>query len=63
LARHPHERSGFDRVKAMRSPTLEGALGRWDPEDYEFAFGCLTIHPALPLGAIEPPLWYLMPGD
>lgn len=38
------------------------ALG-FTPLDYDFAFVCTSLDPALPTEAIDPSRWYLTPGD
>jgi hypothetical protein len=63
LAAHPQERPGVDRLKAMRMTWLEPLMGRARFEDYVFPFFSLSIHPSLPLEAIAPGQWFLMPLD
>jgi hypothetical protein len=53
-------------LKVMLTPALAAAVEAFDsePVDYRFAFTCNTFDAAaLPLEALAPERWYLMPGD
>lgn len=59
------QRNGIERLKAMRTPVLTGALDelRFQPEDYRFLFVCESLDPAIGKEAASPQNWYLTPGD
>ncbi|MEJ7577423.1 MAG: hypothetical protein WKF74_10515 [Pyrinomonadaceae bacterium] len=52
-------------LKVMRTPVLALVLENFNGEtlDYKFAFTCNTFDPSLPLEAIAPERWHVMPGD
>ncbi len=53
-------------LKVMLTPAMAGAVEKFEsePVDYRFAFTCNTFDAAaLPLEALAPERWYLMPGD
>lgn len=59
------QRSGIERLKAMRTPVLTGALDElgFQPENYRFLFVCESLDPAVGDEAASPQHWYLTPGD